>query len=493
MGVCTWFALLFPRRRCGQSKPFFLPIFCFVGLTRHASTNRRYILPHQYWASDEEIHVDQVFIEGAPYTRPDVFDAYLARARTATSANELHTALTDARRGLLGLGIFKSVRFVVDCAKDPRHTNIAIVTEEIPRKEYGVGVGGGGPDTLVLNANLSVLNLFGRGELWRSTLSHAAPGASEYSAYDALLRKPLLFTNTPAAHALTMALHYSAIQRAAEGRHREQRLGIAIGAEAQRGIAFSALKLSHEVRRLSPTYGATFPNVEQGGWRPRSAVSYEWSVDSRDHPLIATRGSLGKGILELAVDPAALTPLYLKAELAANVGVPLEDTFLGAGALLFRLRGGHILPLNGYAPQGHAHPSVSSIDAFHMGGAHLVPGFQTRGIARTSAQESLGSCTYWLASSHLVFGFGPNMPSFLKWQLHASACGVSDTLGTSPDRQGISTAFAPDSLRASAGIGLIAGLVGAGRLTLTWSRILRAQADDATTHYIQLGFTTSFD
>lgn len=137
-------------------------------------------------------------------------------------------------------------------------------------------------------------------------------------------------------------------------------------------------------------------------------------------------------------------------------------------------------------------PCVTSVEAFHLGGAENVPGFYARGIARSSHLESLGMSSYWLASAHYVLGI-PSVPDFLKVQLHASACGASGVLGGPPEQQGFSGAFTPDALRASVGVGLVAALPGTGRVSLTVSKIVASRIEDRTTDVIQLGFATSFD
>jgi outer membrane protein assembly factor BamA len=107
-------------------------------------------------------------------------------------------------------------------------------------------------------------------------------------------------------------------------------------------------------------------------------------------------------------------------------------------------------------------------------------------------QESLGACTYWLASLHYLFPF-PSAPAFIRGHLHASACGVGGIIGGSSEQQNLFSAFTADALRASVGMGLVAGLPGTGRMTLTVSKILAQQSNDYTTPYIQLGISASFD
>ncbi len=137
-------------------------------------------------------------------------------------------------------------------------------------------------------------------------------------------------------------------------------------------------------------------------------------------------------------------------------------------------------------------PSITSVEAFHLGGAENIPGFYSRGVARSAHLESLGMCSYWLASAHYILGI-PSVPDFLKLQLHASACGAGGVIGGPEEQQSFSSAFSPDALRASTGIGLVAALPGTGRISLTMSKVLASRIEDRMTNFIQIGFATSFD
>jgi hypothetical protein len=102
------------------------------------------------------------------------------------------------------------------------------------------------------------------------------------------------------------------------------------------------------------------------------------------------------------MDTQRFQPLFVKTDAMATRAEPLETL---NGSLLFRLQGGYILPLRGQAEAGsltfelplrhprdacffapgHAHPSVSSLDAFHVGVRTLVllsPSISQRDRAR---------------------------------------------------------------------------------------------------------------
>jgi outer membrane protein assembly factor BamA len=161
------------------------------------------------------------------------------------------------------------------------------------------------------------------------------------------------------------------------------------------------------------------------------------------------------------------------------------------GSLTLRGRLGHIIGLSTDSPYGP--PAISSSEAFFMGGAESVPGFQSRGIARSTALEALGAASYWLSSAHYIFGI-PSVPDFIKGQVHASACGVSGVIGGNEEqKRGFFSAFTQDSLRASVGFGMVGVLPGAGRLSLTFSKVLASNVGDNMTTGVQLSLVGSFD
>ncbi len=389
------------------------------------------------------------------------------------------------------LGVFQNVRFVVDSSREPHHTNIAVIPTELPRKEYSIGIAGDGVESAVFTGSFALTNAFGRAEYARVAVSQAMPGSEYQRTYDILFRKPLLFAVGPYEKSWTAAARFGRVEHKFDSKHSVDVYDESVAYHQKAGGWTSTWRAFHELSRLEPAAEASFANLEQSGWKAKASVAYEWSNDTRDNAMIPMQGMLQRATVEVAVDPHKAQAMFVKLEAAANAALPLPQL---DGSLVLRFRGGHIIPLRGRAEPEHANPSVSSLDAFHVGGPHHVPGFQPRGVGRTHAHESLGNTTYWLASAHLLFGLGAMVPSFIKGHVHASACGVSDVIGAAvASPQGVLGALDSSALRASAGLGLVLGLPGMGRLTFTWSHVFREQTNDNTTKYVQVGFTTSFD
>lgn len=450
------------------------------------ASGRRYFLPSQYWPSDEPVKVDEIRVAGTPYTQQDVFFLYVNEARNSRTANELHSTLLRARQSLMDLGIFRSIQFVVDAARQERTTSITVVAEEIPRKEYGVGLGGGGSDQrLVLTGSLAILNMFGRGEHFRSTVSYAAPGFAEYSTMDSTLSKPLLFVpSSSPPQFLTAKLRFTSVSHARESRHHAMS-GVGEVGYKRGDVSWT---IGHETRRLSPLARASFANIQQGGWSSRLFGSLKWTKDTLDNALLPMEGYKVHMGAELNADPRAARLLFARLEAHALLAYPIA--MIGGSAQL-RLRIGHLLPLS----SSESSPCYNSLDAYHLGGGATIPGFHSRGVARSDSLESLGFGSYWLSSIHYTRNI-PHVPNIIAAHIHASACGVSNVIGKKKrnhddgDDDGL---ISSHSLRASVGVGIVLALPGTGRISLTWSKVLMQQQNDALSRFIQLAFTTSFD
>lgn len=460
--------------------------------------HRKYHVPNQYWASDEPVEPSKdLFVLGTPFTREDVLYLFVRPALESKSANEMFRQLSEARRKMMRLGVFSNVHFVVDQGVAPGKPRVAVEVDEVPRKEYGGGVGGAGVDRAALQASLGVLNMWGRGERWRSTVSYSAPGSPSYFAFEGSLHKPLLWSHPqdPLLRSCDLSFRYVTIDRTAESRLRE----ISIGGEGALRSGGGALRAGYEMRRLTASGASSWANVEQSGWHDRVWLGIEQNNDMRDNPLLPSSGHLARAaaLLFASLSPPLAGPrlLHVRVEYAAQSAFPLpflQDSF--APSLLLRARAGHLVPLNGSPAIGNRpHPSYNSMDAYHMGGADHVPGFYARGMGRSSRGESLGAASFWLLAAYLHARLGPHAPDFLRVQLHAAASGLSGVIGQDPAQQGYLAALAPSALRASVGVSLVAALSGTGRISLGWSKILLHQQHDSLASRLQLGFVTSFD
>ncbi len=451
------------------------------------------MLPGEYWASDEQLTVDSVEVDGAVHTRPDVFDLLLAPVRRAQSGAQLQAAMKRARDSLQALGILEELDFVLDAARQKRHTRVAVKVVERKRFEYSVGVEAGSSGDVVLRGGLDVRNALGRAEVAHASFSSASLlGLREANTVEASFWKPLLWAEGP-RQAWSVAGQLVDTDRTAYAALFERTAGV----EAAYHYGSLTMRLASRLSRLSgdpgwsssaPAMSPSIANREQFGWEPKTAAIAEWRSDTRDSVLAPTVGTLQAASLELAGVPQSMRLLFAKAELWGTHSVPLGAT----GSLTFRGRLGHIVDLSGGSgpEEGHRHPSVTFVDAFHV--AQRMPGFNTHGIGVTANKEDLGACSYWLASAHYLFGL-PGAPDFVMGHLHATACAVGGVISSGPEHYGLGTLFRDSSVRASAGAGIVLSLPGMGRLSFILSKVLKHDPRDLLATAVQVSFSSSFD
>lgn len=97
--------------------------------------SRRFVLPDQYFQSDEPVLVEGIEIRGNEATEEDVFHLYLDEAHHARSARALFAALEKGRERLMRLGVLRSVRMVVDAGSGAGRCRVGVIADELPRKE----------------------------------------------------------------------------------------------------------------------------------------------------------------------------------------------------------------------------------------------------------------------------------------------------------------------------------------------------------------------
>jgi outer membrane protein assembly factor BamA len=176
---------------------------------------RRYLTPNAFWRSDESVRVSEFHVHGDPRTRRDVFDLYLQGAMRSRSANELHAALARAHTGLMGLGIFQSLRFVLDSSMDRDECIVAVIADEAPRGEVTVGGGAGGSgDEVLFSGTWTIRNLFGRAETAHVAYSRSPPYiGTGFVSVDTSLRKPLLEPDSDVRREVSLGAQWGSVHR----------------------------------------------------------------------------------------------------------------------------------------------------------------------------------------------------------------------------------------------------------------------------------------
>ena len=155
----------------------------------------------------------------------------------------------------------------------------------------------------------------------------------------------------------------------------------------------------------------------------KSSLTHTWTNDTRDIPMLPSKGYLLKTISELAgVGPLKGDVAFGKFELESQAAVPIPiPGILGESGISFTagLRGGLLYPLTLY---GQPDPSQSRTnDRFQLGGPTDVRGFRLSGLGPRDGQDAVGGDLYAAGGASLLLPFprvGKDTP--LRFQIFAN-------------------------------------------------------------------------
>lgn len=148
------------------------------------------------------------------------------------------------------------------------------------------------------------------------------------------------------------------------------------------------------------------PSIRAGaGDSFKSSLSHTWTRDSRDIPMLPSRGYLLKSVTEIAgAGPLQGDVAFAKMELESQAAVPIPVPGIkGDSGISFTagLRGGVLCPL---PLAGQSQPSYSRIsDRFHLGGPTDVRGFRFSGLGPRDGQDALGGDMYAAGGASILF------------------------------------------------------------------------------------------
>lgn len=178
-------------------------------------------------------------------------------------------------------------------------------------------------------------------------------------------------------------------------------------------------------RQITGLSAAASPTVRaDAGDSMKSALTYTYTRDRRDNPLLPQRGYLFKSITELAgVGPLRGDVAFWKSEVevAGAVPVPLpgiQRTGISIGGG-FRFGTLYPLPL-GWSPKGEVIPSLIN-DRFQLGGPTDVRGFKIGGLGPRDGNDSVGGDVFAAGSVNMLFPLPrTGVDSPLRFQIFAN-------------------------------------------------------------------------
>jgi outer membrane protein insertion porin family len=146
----------------------------------------------------------------------------------------------------------------------------------------------------------------------------------------------------------------------------------------------------------------------------KSSISHTWITDSRDYPLLPTKGYYMKTLSEIAGwGPLQGDVAFWKSEVVTQTAIPIPIPGVENSGISFTtgLRAGLLYPLT-LSSQSSPQPSRIN-DRFTLGGPGDVRGFRMCGLGPRDGSDSVGGDVYAAGGASLLFPLpkvGPNKP-----------------------------------------------------------------------------------
>jgi len=288
-----------------------------------------------------------------------------------------------------------------DATSSPTDLSVFIAAQERGRYTIKTGTEAGSAEgSAYLDGVLR--NLFGGAE---SLNVHASLGTRTRSAYSAYFDTPLL--SNPDLRLELGGLASSTLkpwashEEALKGGSAKLRWGDRLGGKHEFGYSGMWRQVTGLAENASPTVR------HDAGDSFKSGISHTWIKDSRDVPMLPSRGYLMKTISELAgFGPLKGDVAFGKFQFESQAAVPIPIPGIeGESGVSFTagLRGGLIYPL---ALSGSNNPSQSRInDRFQLGGPTDVRGFRLSGLGPRDGQDAVGGDVFAAGGASLLLPF----------------------------------------------------------------------------------------
>lgn len=284
----------------------------------------------------------QIVVAGLERTRESVVDRNLRRAGLVGDTPYSRAVLLDAQRRLYELGLFRRIEIVpIPGQERRRRRGVVVRIEEADQRSYLVGLGWDNVAGVRATLGWSHLNLFGG--------AHAVSAEIRYSSRE---ERWQLGLREPRLPRLDMPA-FIAIYRTEED--------FDTWSQRRRGISFEIGDryrrpwrswYRYEYQIVEPDApDEILSDLERQQQRIRiAAITPNLERDTRDDPLLPSRGSLASMSLEWAFPSFTADANYLKLQGAYSSYHPFAN-----GTLAFGIRTGAIEPL---ATEGDAPPNL---------------------------------------------------------------------------------------------------------------------------------------
>ncbi|XP_078581194.1 sorting and assembly machinery component 50 homolog [Branchiostoma floridae x Branchiostoma japonicum] len=339
---------------------------------------------HEIVLDSKPVKVERVHVDGLGRTKDDIIVREVKDVLNSTSFEDVILRSHHAKMRLERLGIFKNVGIFIDTSKGPEaDPNGLEVTFEVKELRPLTGTA----NTMVGNNEGSMVfgvrmpNIFGRAEKVVSEYSYSN---KQRSSFAVTFMKPL---HGNPDYRLNIS-GWKTVGHFPWSSYREVDRGVASEITFPL-LGQQTLRWEGVWRELGClTRMASFAVREQAGHSLKSSLKHTYVVDSRDDPILPTKGAMFKLNQELA-GIAGGDVKFLKEDVELQVNKELVwDTIVSCS-----LRGGIMKPLKGTSSRIN--------DRFFLGGPTTLRGFDMHGIGPKSEGDFMGSEGFWAAGLHL--------------------------------------------------------------------------------------------
>ncbi len=360
------------------------------------------------------VTISSVHVLGAHHTRPAflqrIFAPVLSHNHEGASytLQEALSELNSAVGKLERLEIFqRPISTYIDKPDqtDPSSTptDHAVFISAKERGRYTIKTGteaGTAEGSAYVQAQLR--NIFGGAE---TVNAHASLGTRTRSAYSANFSTPIL--SNPDLKWEIGGLATSTLKPWAS--HEEVVKGgntkflWQTGARSRHEFLYSGLwrQITGLAEKASPTVR------NDAGDSFKSSISHTWTHDTRDIPMLPSRGLLMKTVTELTgLGPikgdVSFGKFQFESQAALPIPIPgLENPYDSGVSFTAGLRGGLLYPLT---PGGQSSPSQSRLnDRFQLGGPTDVRGFRLAGLGPRDGSDAVGGDVFAAGGASLLF------------------------------------------------------------------------------------------
>lgn len=446
------------------------------------------------------VRVHDILIKGNERTKDGVIERELEEAGRANTFEELQIALLKASFGLRRLGVFSSVKILVDSGPEelPETVNVFVIVKESGIVSANVGTYIQGQDK-TLEGSLKLKNAAGYAETYDLNLSM---GELNSNSFGLGFQLPFIF-NLPANLDARTFQTFRNFQKISS--HNEILRGFSLGIDSgshEAGYELTWRENEDKVGNCSPAVR------RQLGHSLLSSLRYSFSVDHRDSKTRPQNGYSFRSASELAgVGFNPLLTRFFRQEIEAAGAIPLG---IANAALTANIHVGALVPWGFSSPSAYK-PQISRInDRFFLGGPNSLRGFQRYGVGPTDmrsgkeseGRDSLGGDFLISASTGVSFDLPLRVIRDIGLHGQAFVCAGNLLPFSSMRRMVESSTQASDipkniasgllqSMRCSAGVGLVWPTV-FGRLEVNYCYILRSNSDDrCSKRGWQVGFSST--